>query len=270
MKRLEGRVAFVTGAARGTGRSLCVSMAREGADIIALDLCQQVESVSYILASTDDLDVTAELVQNEGRRIFKGAADVRDYDAVAQVLKEGEAELGPVNIVVPNAAILPVLGEGSDTFDAWRDSLDVNLTGVWNTIRASIPGMIEQGSGGSIVAINSTGGLKGLVTNLSAGSLGYVASKHGVVGLVRAYATELGKYGIRVNSVHPTGVNTPMVVNQVFDDYFAENPIDLAHALPVVLIDSVDISNAVIFLSSDEGRYITGVTLAVDAGFTVV
>jgi SDR family mycofactocin-dependent oxidoreductase len=272
MGKLDGKVAFITGAARGQGRAHAVRLAEEGADIIALDLCQQVDSVAYPMSTPDDLAATVKLVEDLDRRIFAREADVRDRSSLQRVLDDGLEAFGHVDIVLANAGIMPVMGDVSRGDQAWSDAIDVMLTGVFLTIEVATPPMVERGQGGSIVITSSTAGLKGLSKSRSvatAGMLGYHAAKHGVVGLMRAYANALASDRIRVNTVHPTGVNTPMVVNEAFGQYVAQYPevaTALQNPLPVSLIEAVDVSNAIVWLCSDEGRYITGVTLPVDAG----
>jgi SDR family mycofactocin-dependent oxidoreductase len=265
--RLEGKVAFITGAARGQGRSHAVRLAEEGADIIAVDLCRQVESVAYPMSTPDDLAETAKEVESRDRRIVAVEADVRDDTALQAAFDRGVAELGPVDIVLANAGIAPM--SLHETRQSWRDVIDINLTGVFHTVEVAIPSMIERGQGGSIVITSSTAGLTG-IGGSNPGGLGYTASKHGVVGLMRNYANELAPHSIRVNTVHPTGVRTPMVVNDFLMAAMAQNPSggsSLENALPVDLVEPEDVSNAIIWLVSDEGRYVTGVTLPVDAGF---
>ncbi|WP_299950749.1 mycofactocin-coupled SDR family oxidoreductase [uncultured Modestobacter sp.] len=267
MGKLEGKVAFITGAARGQGRSHAIRLAQEGADVIAVDLCEQIDSVAYDMATPEDLQQTVKEVEALDRRIVASRADVRDRAALDAAVRDGVAQLGRLDIVLANAGIAP-MGEGSETPQAWQDVIDVNLTGVWNTVQAAVPTMIEQGDGGAIVITSSTAGLKGIGGD-SPGGQGYTAAKHGVVGLMRTFANTLGQHRIRVNTVHPTGVNTPMVVNPVMEKFLAEDPSianALSNLLPVDMIEAVDISNAILFLVSDDGRYVTGVTLPVDAG----
>ena len=269
MGKLEGKVAFITGAARGQGRSHAVRLAQEGADIIAVDVCRQIDSVAYPMATSEDLAETVRQVEALDRRIAASEADVRSLEALQTAVRDGVAQLGRVDIVLANAGIAPI-GEGSDTPQAWSDVLDVNLTGVWNTVRAAIPTMIEQGDGGAIVLTSSTAGLKGIGGD-AAGGQGYTAAKHGIVGLMRTFATTLAQHRIRVNTVHPTGVNTPMVVNEAMQQVLTQDPSmanSLSNLLPVDMVEAVDISNAILFLVSDDGRYVTGVTLPVDAGIT--
>lgn len=268
MGKLEGKVAFITGAARGQGRSHAIRLAQEGADIIAVDLCQQIETVGYPMATPDDLAQTAKEVEALNRRFYAAQADVRDAAQLKKAFEAGVAEVGPVDIVLANAGIAPMSLSPVD--QEWQDVIDVNLTGVYNTVRITAPSMIERGKGGAIVLTSSTAGVLGIGGD-TPGGLAYTASKHGVVGLMRAYANYLAPHSIRVNSVHPTGANTPMVVNEVMQEFLRQDPTTsgqaLTNALPVELIEPVDISNAILFLVSDDGRYVTGITLPVDAGF---
>ncbi|MBP2452990.1 mycofactocin-coupled SDR family oxidoreductase [Mycolicibacterium lutetiense] len=264
---LAGKVAFITGAARGQGRAEALRLAADGADIIAVDLCEQIESVPYPLATPDDLTTTVKLVEETGARIVALQADVRDEQALQAALQTGVDQLGRLDIVVANAGIAPMQSGP----DGWRDVIDVNLTGTHHTVEVAIPIMVSQGDGGSIVLISSAAGLIG-VGGGDRGSLGYTAAKHGVVGLMRAYANFLAPHSIRVNSVHPTGVDTPMINNEFtrgWLKHIAEElnaPTDFSNALPVQVIQSEDVANAVAWLVSDQARYITGVTLPVDAG----
>ena len=272
MGKLEGKVAFITGAARGQGRSHAVRLAQEGADIIALDLCAQLETVAYPMATPEDLAETARQVEALDRRIVTSQADVRDAAAMQAALDAGVAELGRVDIVLANAGIAQQGGPEVDLHKTWDEVIAVNLTGVWNTVHVAAPRMIDQEDGGAIVLTSSTQGLTGRGGDGSAATSGYAAAKHGVVGLMRTFAHWLAPHQIRVNSVHPTGVSTPMVMNDVIGNWIQANPEAanmLANLMPVEIIEAVDISNAIAFLVSDEGRYITGVTLPVDAGFTV-
>jgi len=263
--RLEGKVALISGAARGQGRSHAVRLAQEGADIIAFDVCQQLPTVGYKMATPEDLKETAKQVEDLDRRIIAREADVRDAAAVKAVVEEGVAELGRLDVVSANAGIATFSENAwSMEEDVWEETIAVNLTGVWKTLKAAIPAMIDAGNGGAIVITSSTAGIKGM-----AGIAHYDSSKHGVVGLMRTLAIELAPHSIRVNTVHPTGVNTPMVVNDYMaqflsDDFAAANMMNL---LPVEMVEAVDISNAVLWLASDEARYVTGTCLPVDAGF---
>jgi SDR family mycofactocin-dependent oxidoreductase len=274
MGRLEQKVAFITGAARGQGRAHAVRMAQEGADIIAVDLCAQIDTIDYPMATPEDLDETVQMVEDQDRRIVAQRADVRDRDALRAAVDAGLAEFGHLDIVVANAGIAHI-GVAGNSPEAWRDAIDVLLTGVYHTIDVAVPSMVERDMGGSIVITSSTAGLKGIARGMAAvnaGFLGYTAAKHGVVGLMRLYANALAPHRIRVNSLHPTGVNTPMIVNDSFNRFVEDFPDftnSMQNALPVELIEPEDIANAAAWLCSDEARYITGVTLPVDAGFTV-
>jgi SDR family mycofactocin-dependent oxidoreductase len=269
MGRVDGKVAFVTGAARGQGRSHAVRLAQEGADIIAVDLCGPVPGVQYPAATPEDLAQTVKEVEGLDRRIVATRADVRDRAAMAAALDDGVAQLGRLDVVVANAGIC-VFGPWDEmTPEIWQTTIDVNLTGVWNTVHLAAPHLIAGGRGGSIVLTSSTAGLKGQPFLTP-----YVAAKHGVVGLMRAFAHELAEHHIRVNSVHPTGVDTPMGAG---DGAERLNALLEAHprlagmftnALPVDITQPVDISNAVLFLASDEARYVTALTMTVDAGNT--
>ena len=264
---LSGKVAFITGAARGQGRAHAVKLASAGADIIAVDLCEQIASVPYPLATQADLAHTVSLVEETGSRIVARQADVRDRAGLKAALAEGITELGRLDIVIANAGIAPMAGE-----DAWQDVIDVNLTGVFHTVDVAVRPLIAQGDGGAIVLTSSVAGLVGIGAPM-AGSLGYTAAKHGIVGLMRTYANNLAQYSIRVNSVHPAGVDTPMIDNDFtrsWLDGLAQQGLggpDLTNALPVQTLHPEDVANAVYWLVSDAARYITGVALPVDAGF---
>ncbi len=272
--RVAGKVAFITGAARGQGRSHAVRLAEEGADIIAVDICGAVSSNSQIPPATpDDLAETADLVKRLNRRIVTAEVDVRDFAVLKAAVDSGVEQLGRLDIVCANAGI----GNGGQTLDRtteadWTDMIDVNLAGVWKTVKAAVPHIISGERGGSIILTSSVGGLKAYPHTGH-----YIAAKHGVVGLMRTFAVELGQHSIRVNSVHPTNVNTPLFMNEGTMKLFRSDlenpgPDDLAvvaqfmHVLPVGWVEPVDISNAVLFLASDEARYITGLTMTVDAG----
>jgi SDR family mycofactocin-dependent oxidoreductase len=261
MGKLDGKVAFITGAARGQGRSHAIRLAQEGADVIAVDICSQLESVPYAMSTPEDLEQTVKEVEALGRRIVARQADVRDVDALQRV-----AELGPVDIVLANAGIGP--GGMSSAEQQWSDVVGVNLTGVWNTGRVAIPSMIERGKGGAIVLTSSTGGLFGGGI-ADPGFLGYVAAKHGVIGLMRSWANYLAPHFIRVNSVAPTTVRTPMAndgnVAAIVEHVPALAGV-LLNAMPVEAVDPLDVSNAIAWLVSDDARYVTGTVIPVDAG----
>jgi SDR family mycofactocin-dependent oxidoreductase len=268
MASLAGKVAFITGAARGQGRAEAVRLASDGADIVAVDLCDQIASVPYPMSTPEDLAATVKLVEDTGARIVAQQADVRDRDSLRTALQAGFDEFGRLDIVIANAGIAPMQsGE-----DGWRDVIDVNLTGVHNTVEAAIPTMVEQGEGGSIVLTSSAAGLAGIGSH-DAGAIGYTAAKHGIVGLMRLYANLFAPHSIRVNSVHPSGVDTPMINNKFTRGWLAkmveesDTTLGMGNALPVQVLQPEDIANAVAWLVSDEARYITGVTLPVDAGF---
>ena len=265
--RLDGKVAFITGAARGQGRSHAVRLAQEGADIIAVDICRQIDAVPYPMANQGDLGQTVTEVEALGQRIIARQADVRELAGLKEAFEAGVAELGPAEIVVANAGIATM--SLHETHDAWQAVIDVNLTGTFNTVEVALPSMIQHGRGGAVVLISSSAGLAG-IGGPSRGGLAYTASKHGVVGLMRSYANNLARHRIRVNSVHPTGVRTPMVENDAFREFFTAYPdagTAIANALPVDMVEPTDIAGAVAWLVSDDARYVTGIALAVDAGF---
>lgn len=272
--RFSGKTVFITGAARGQGRAHALRFAAEGANVVAIDMCKKVDT-SYLEASTvDELDETRKLAEDLGAEVLTSQLDIRDSAALQLVVSEALERFGSIDVVVANAAIV------SNTVpfweieeQAWRDVVDTNLTGTWLTMRAIVPSMIEAGKGGSLIIINSAAGLQGYP-----GLADYVASKHGGVGLMRTMAQELGQYEIRVNSIHSSNVKTPMYVNATtkglfapgLGDDFTEEELERAsrpmHLLPVGWVLPDDISNAVLWLASDESRYVTGATLPVDAG----
>ena len=268
MGSLSGKVAFITGAARGQGRAHAVKLASEGADIIAVDLCDQIASVPYPLASPDDLAATVKLVEETGARIYAAEADVRERASLKSALRAGTEALGDrLDIVIANAGIAPMAGE-----DAWQDVIDVNLTGVYNTVDVAMKPMVKFGNGGSIVLTSSVAGLVGLGSPI-AGSVGYAAAKHGIVGLMRVYANVMAQFNIRVNSIHPAGVDTPMIDNDFTRSWLegmaqqSQRGPDMSNALPVQTLKVEDIANAVLWLVTDASRYVTGVALPLDAGY---
>ena len=271
-ERLDGKVALITGAARGQGRSHAVTLAGLGADVIAVDICAQIDTVGYPMATKEDLAQTVAEVEALDRRIVAAEVDVRDGEALRAAVNQGVAELGGVDIVLANAAIASLGTAADDASRVFQATLDVNLTGVWHTVHAAAPFMIEQGGGGAIVLTSSTQGLSGRGGDGSPALEAYCASKHAVVGLMRSWANWLAPHRIRVNTVHPTGVNTPMVHNDAMRRHAEEHPSMIAamtNLLPVEIVEPADISNAVAWLVSDAARYVTGVTLPVDAGFSV-
>ncbi len=265
--RVAGKVAFITGAGRGQGRSHAIRLAEEGADIIAVDILTDYATVPYGMSTQADLAQTVKDVEALDRRIIATQADVRDARALKKAVDDGAAQLGRLDIVVANAGICTVQSWDQVTPQVWQDTLDTNLTGVWNTMVAAAPHLIANG-GGSIICTSSTAGIKGLPYLAP-----YVAAKHGVVGIARTMANELARHSIRVNTVHPTGVNTPMGTGLGgLESLLGKDP-NLGpifmNTLPVETTQPRDISNAVLFLASDEARYVTGLEFTVDAGNTI-
>lgn len=267
------RVAVITGAARGQGRSHALALAAQGIDIIAIDRCADMESIPYPLANRADLEETASLVQDSGARIVTAVADVRDISGLQAAVDRGVSILGEVSVTIANAGVVGMgLSDPLDQ-DVYRDIVETNLTGVWHTIAATAPSMIRGGVGGSIVLISSMQGLVGRGGDGSAATFAYAASKHGVVGLMRSAAYAYAKNNIRVNTVHPTGVATPMIFNEHMMRMFEVNPEGTGmsgNLLDVPYVEPADVTNAVLFLISDAARYMTGSTLPVDAGFAVM
>jgi SDR family mycofactocin-dependent oxidoreductase len=271
MNRVEGKVALITGAARGQGRSHAVGLAEEGADIIALDICRNVATVPYSGATEDDLAQTVKLVEETGQRIHPIVADVRNLKALQAGVRSGVKAFGGINILIANAGISTVGSSLELDEDTWQTMLDVNLTGVWKTVKAVAPPMIERGRGGSIIVISS---LAGLIAYPNVAH--YAAAKHGVTGLMRSLAVELAPRDIRVNSVHPGTVDTAMVANRHFfqsltgvegatRDQAAEIMTGM-NALRVPWLEERDVTQAIIYLASEESRYVTGTTIVIDAG----
>lgn len=274
--RVAGKVAFVTGAARSQGRSHAVRLAGEGARIIAVDLCGALGSLDmYQGADEEELTETVRQVESAGGEIHATTADVRDSTAVGKALQTGIERFGRLDIVLANAGVFDIAPALEIDDARWHDMIATNLTGVWNTCTAALPHLVAGGNGGSIVITSSTAGLKGTPNTAH-----YTASKHGTVGIMRTLANEFGQHHIRVNTVHPTAVDTPMIQNErtrrlfVPDDpeptrESAEPVFRTMHVLPVPWVDPADVSHAVLFLCSEEARYITGATLPVDAGFGI-
>jgi SDR family mycofactocin-dependent oxidoreductase len=267
-RSLEGRVALVTGAARGLGRAVCVRLAEEGVHIVGVDIGRQITTVDYPMADAASLDETRSLVEAAGVRMRTVQADVRNLAAMRDAVAMAVQEFGRLDIVLPNAAIAPLRGPAGQEDQTWHDVIDVNLTGAWNTAHAALPAVIEGGRGGSVVFTNSTAGLRGLGGGTVA-FCAYTAAKHALVGLARTLARDVGRHGIRVNTIHPAGINTPMMVNDAATAFMAENPeftSSVHAALPVGFMEPRDVSEAILWLVSDSARYVTGVALPVDAG----
>lgn len=272
MGRLDNKVAFVTGAARGQGRSHVLRLAEEGADIVAIDACAPIDTAPYDMATPDELAGTAKLVEDMGRRIIYRQGDTRDLAVLQSLVSDAVDEFGGIDIVVANAGITSFAPSWELTEQQWQDVIDINLTGVWKTAKAAIPSMIDRDRGGSIILTSSVAGL------VAYGNLAhYTAAKHGVTGLMRALSLELAPHNIRVNSVHPTTVNTPMLNNPAIYNLFfphienatqedAEAGFIHMNGLKVPWVEPIDVSNAVVHLASDETRYVTGTTQVIDAG----
>ncbi|GAA4906114.1 SDR family mycofactocin-dependent oxidoreductase [Actinomycetospora succinea] len=274
MGRVEGKVALITGAARGQGRSHALRLAEEGADVVLVDACAPIPSAPIDMPREDDLDRVAEKVRAAGRRAVAHVVDVRDTGGLAKVVDDAVGTLGRLDIVCANAGIFPTAPAVATDDALWDETIAINLTGVFRTVRAAVPPMIDRGEGGSVILTSSTAGLKGVPNTVA-----YAAAKHGVVGVMRVLANELARHRIRVNSVHPTGVDTAMIRNEATYKLMvpgeehptveqAEPVFRSINALPVPWVDAADVSNAVLWLASDESRYVTGVTLPVDAGAT--
>ncbi|ETD33263.1 mycofactocin-coupled SDR family oxidoreductase [Williamsia sp. D3] len=275
MGQLDGQVVFISGVARGQGRSHALTLAEEGASIIGFDLCDELASTAYPGATDADLEETRRLLHEVGAPTVLSHGDVRDFAQVEAAFQRGLDEFGRVDIVIPNAGLCSGGKTWEISEEAWRETIDINLTGVWHTVKAAVPTLIKQGEGGSVVFIGSTEALKG-AENMSS----YAASKHGVTGMMTSLARELGEYGIRVNSVNPTCVDTNMIQNPyVWGLFQPDNPsptresVESAftgtHILPVPWMEPIDVSRAILYLVSEAGRYITASTLTIDAGFIV-
>ncbi|MCV7432432.1 mycofactocin-coupled SDR family oxidoreductase [Mycolicibacterium bacteremicum] len=272
MGSLEGRVAFITGVARGQGRSHAVRLASEGADIIGVDICADIDANGYPMASRQELDETVALVEAAGGKMRASVADVRDFGALRSAVDAGVEHFGRLDIVLANAGIAPTAFREvsiEEDLAMWTAVIDVNLVGSFHTAKAAIPHLIAGGRGGAIVFTSSTAGLKGFGGS-QGGGLGYAASKHGIVGLMRTLANALAPQNIRVNTVHPTAVNTMMATNPAmtaFLEAYPDGGPHLQNPMPVSLLEPEDISAAVSYLVSDQAKYVTGVTFPVDAGF---
>ncbi|OBJ96090.1 3-ketoacyl-ACP reductase [Mycolicibacterium fortuitum] len=265
MGRVSGKRVLITGAARGMGRSHAVRLAEEGADVILVDICESLPAVEYPLATRADLDETARLVTDLGRQALTYVVDVRDGEALSAAVTEGVEKLGGLDASVANAGVLTAGTWDTTTAEQWRTVVDVNLIGTWNTCAAALPHLVERG--GSLINVSSVAGIKGSPLHTP-----YTASKHGVVGLSRALANELAAVNVRVNTVHPTGVATglrPESLHALIHETRQDLGPIFQNALPIQMTDALDISNAVLFLISDEARHVTGLEFKVDAGATI-
>ena len=268
---LDGRVAFITGAARGQGRTAAVLFAEHGAKVIAADICESIKTIGYPLATEADLAETVRLVEVAGGEIVARRADVRDHDALQDVVDEGVAKFGRLDFVLCNAGVFSWTGDLYDTPAAWTDTMEVNARGTHNTVEVALPTMIGGGHGGSIVMTNSLSGLAPMISDYrfsSAGYLAYMTAKHGLVGLMRAYALMLAQFSIRVNSLHPGGVATPMIANESVGAVMTEmaQAIIYRPAMPMDHLEPSDVANASLWLCSDNARYVTGTMLPIDGG----
>jgi SDR family mycofactocin-dependent oxidoreductase len=272
MGSLSGKVACVTGAARGQGRSHAVALATEGAAVIALDACAPIGSVPYPLPTEADLNETAERVEAAGGRIVTAVVDVRDEAGLGRAVADGVSEFGRLDIVCANAGISTPAPTLTMAEQVWQDTIDINLTGVWKTARVTVPHIIRGGRGGSVIITSSAA-----TEIISANIAHYTASKYGLIGLMKVLAKELAAERIRVNTIHPTGVQTPMILNQPMYDLFRpdideptradfEESARSHNAMHIFALESSDVSNAVLYLAGEGGRYITGSTLMIDAG----
>lgn len=267
---LEGRVAFITGAARGLGRAYAVQLATAGADILAVDICADFDSTDYPGSTAGDLAETAEQVEALGRRIVTHRADVRDASAMQAVVNDGADAFGRLDIVIANAGIIR-LSDSVRPHQVFQDIVDVNLVGVWNTVEAAIPALIDGGRGGSVVLASSTAGIKAAGTDRP-GLQAYTASKRALVGLMQGWANQLAPHSIRVNTIHPSGVATDMILNETTMALAAaEDPwiTSQQNALPIPLLQPEQVATAVAWLVSDAAAFITGTAWPLDAGFTV-
>lgn len=268
---LDGKVAFITGAARGQGRAHALRLARDGVKIIGVDICEDVPSMDYPNATADDLAETVKQVESVGGAMIASKANVRDYEAIKSAVDQGVERYGRLDIVIANAGIVRLGDEPEDFVTLWRDIVDTNLTGVFLTVKACTQHLIDGGEGGSIVITSSTAGIKGTGTPKTGGAA-YTAAKRGLVGYMQVIANDLAPHMIRVNTIHPTGVATGMVMNEAMMRMVESGDPALAsmqNALPIEILQPEDIANTVAWLVSDEAKFITGVALPLDAGFTI-
>jgi len=273
MGELDNTVAVITGAARGQGRSHAVALAERGADIIAVDICADIDQIPYPLATISDLDKTVHLVQATGRRVLPVIADVRDLAALEAGVQAGIEALGEIDIVIANAGVVAIGDTQTRADSLFTTIVDTNLTGVWHTLLSTVPSIVRKGKGGSVVLISSSQGLTGRGGDGSAAMFAYAASKHGVVGLMRSAANAYAPHKIRVNSLHPSGVATPMILNDFVINRMLENPNPAVSQMllpDAPLVDPQDVTEAVLWLVSPRSRYVTGVTIPVDAGHVVM
>ena len=273
---LDGRVAFITGAARGQGRAHAIRLANDGADIIAVDICRPIsETITYPLATSEELAETVQAVEATGRKVLAREVDIRDLEALQKVVADGVEQFGRLDIVVANAGVLSWGRMFEMSEEQWDTVIDVNLNGTWRTIRAAVPAMIEAGNGGSIIIVSSSAGLKA-----TPGNGHYSASKHGLVAITNALAIEVGEYGIRVNSIHPYSIETPMVEKKAMMDLFTKYP-SYVHSFSPMPYQPVnhqskkglmefmlpeEVSDVVAWLAGDGSATISGSQIAVDRG----
>jgi SDR family mycofactocin-dependent oxidoreductase len=273
MGELDNTVAVITGAARGQGRSHAVALAGQGADIIAVDICADIDAIPYPLATKSDLDTTAQLVRDAGRKVVPVVADVRDLAALEAGVQAGIDDLGDIDIVIANAGVVAIGDPEPRAEPVFTTIVDTNLKGVWHTMLATVPSIIRKGRGGSVVLVSSSQGLIGRGGDGSAAMFAYAASKHGVVGLMRSAANAYAPHKIRVNSVNPSGVATPMIINDFVINRMLENPNPAVSQMllpDVPLVEPQDVTEAVLWLVSPRARYVTGIAVPVDAGHVVM